>query len=65
MDQRPGDARQPQRVAVGQGADVALCGVMGALSGGVLAASSILGRNLMSVVSRGAAHDGRPALQAA
>jgi all-trans-retinol 13,14-reductase len=34
------------------GADVTSCGVTGALFGGVLTASSILGRNLMSVVSR-------------
>jgi all-trans-retinol 13,14-reductase len=34
------------------GADTALCGVTGATTAGVLTASSILGRNLMSVVSR-------------
>jgi len=38
------------------GADVTLCGVTGALSAGLLTASSILGRNLRSVVSRPRVH---------
>jgi all-trans-retinol 13,14-reductase len=35
------------------GADVALAGVTGAMMGGVLSASAILGRNLMAVVTKG------------
>ena len=41
------------------GADVTLCGVTGALSAGVVTGSSILGRNLMSVMSRRRAHDSK------
>jgi len=41
------------------GADAAVAGVTGAMMGGVLSASAILGRNLLSVVGRGAAQPSR------
>ena len=50
------------------GADVALCGVAGALMGGVLAASNIVGRNLIRALEREAVRlrlVRRPALAAA
>jgi all-trans-retinol 13,14-reductase len=47
------------------GADVTMCGVTGALFGGVVTASNILGRNLMSVVARPSARGAKTEQRAA
>jgi all-trans-retinol 13,14-reductase len=52
--------RTPVRGLYLTGADVTVAGVTGAMMGGVVSASAILRRNLMSVVTRGVRH---PSLQ--
>jgi all-trans-retinol 13,14-reductase len=44
--------RTPIRGLYLSGQDAAVCGVTGAIAGGILAASAILGRNMLSVVTK-------------